>query len=80
MEDRLEAGRDALRSMHTVVTAAYRDLRPQPFGDCLQEREERRERVRPSVDQREQEQAVHRERGEFSRAEEMSHSQGIRER
>jgi len=80
MEDRLEAGSDALRAMRTAVIAAYRELRPQPFGDWLREREERRERVRPSVDRREeQEQTVHRERamnGEFSRAEEMSQGQG----
>ena len=81
MEDRLEAGRDALRAMRTAVTAAYRELRPQPFGEWLQEREERRERVRPSVDRREeQEQTVHRERamgGEFSQAEEMPQGQGL---
>ncbi|MDH2909525.1 MAG: AAA family ATPase [Candidatus Eremiobacteraeota bacterium] len=81
IEDRLDAGRDALRAMRTAVTAAYRELRPLPFGGWLQEREERREGVRPSVDQRaEEEQAVHRERGEFSQAEEISHSQGLRER
>ena len=84
MEDRLEAGRDALCAMRTAVTAAYRELRPQPFGEWLQEREERRERARPSVDRREeQEQAIHRERGErglggeFSQAEEMSQGQGL---
>jgi hypothetical protein len=81
MEDRLEAGRDALRAMRTAVTAAYRELRPQPFGEWLQEREERREPVRPSVDRREeQEQTVHRERamgGEFSQAEEMQQGQGL---
>lgn len=81
IEERLEAGRDALRAMRTAVTTAYRELRPQPFGEWLQEREEGRERARPSVDRREeQEQAVHRERGEFSQAEEMSHGQGLRER
>lgn len=84
MEDRLVAGRDALRGMRTAMIAAYRELRPQPFGEWLKEREERRERVRPSVDRREeQEQTVHRERrerttsGEFSRAEEMSHGEGL---
>ncbi len=84
MEDRLEAGRDALRAMRTAVTAAYRELRPQPFGEWLHEREERRERVRPSVDRREeQEQTIHRERreramsGEFSQAEEMSARPGF---
>jgi len=84
MEDRLEAGRDALRAMRTAVTAAYRELRPQPFGEWLQEREERREQARPSVDRREErEQTVHRERrertmsGEFSRAEEMSQGEGL---
>ena len=82
MEDRLDAGRDALRAMRTAMIAAYRELRPQPFGEWLQEREERRERVRPSVD-RQQEQAVHRDRrertmtGVFSQAEEMSQGTGI---
>jgi hypothetical protein len=85
MEDRLEAGRGALRAMRTAVTAAYRELRPQPFGEWLHEREERRERVRPSVDRREeQEQTIHRERreramggGEFTQVEEMSQGQGL---
>jgi ATP-dependent exoDNAse (exonuclease V) alpha subunit len=81
MEERLEAGRDALRAMRTAVIAAYRELRPQPFDEWLQEREERRERVRPTVDRREeQERTVHRERamgGEFSRADEMPEGQGL---
>ncbi len=38
MEDRLEAGQDALRAMRSAVTAACRELRPQPFGDWLRER------------------------------------------
>ncbi len=81
MEDRLVAGRDALRAMRIAVTAAYRDLRPQPFGDWLQEREERRDYVRPSVNRTEaHEQTVRMERamgGEFSQAEEMSQGQGL---
>lgn len=81
IEDRLEAGRDALRAMRTAVTAAYRELRPQPFGEWFQEREARRERVRPSVTRTEaQEQTVRRERamgGEFSQAEEMSQGRGL---
>ena len=84
MEGRLEAGRDALRAMRSAVTTAYRELRPQPFGEWLHEREERRERVRPPVDGREeQEQTIHRERrerpmsGEFSQAEEQTQSQGL---
>jgi hypothetical protein len=84
MEERLEVRREALREMRTAVIAAYRQLRPQPFGEWLQEREERREQVRPSVDRREeQEQTVHRERreraagGEFSRAEEVAQGQGL---
>ncbi len=81
MEDRLEAGRDALREMRTEVIAAYRELRPQPFGEWLQEREERRDQVRPSVDRREEQgPTVHRERamsGEFSRAEETSQGLGL---
>lgn len=81
MEERLEAGRDALRDMRTAVTTAYRELRPQPFGDWLQEREERRNRVRPSADHPEtQEQTIYQERsvgGEFTRAEESSQSVGL---
>ncbi len=85
MEGRLDAGREALRAMRTAMIAAYWGLHPQPFGEWLQEREERRERVRPSVDRREeQEQAIHRERRaraagcEFSQVEEMSQGQGLR--
>lgn len=78
MEERLEAGRDSLRAMRTAVTAAYRELRPQPFGDWLQEREERRERVRPFVFRREeQEQTIHRERCEFSQAEGLAEEAGL---
>ena len=40
MENRLEDGRDALRAMRTAVPA-YRELRPQLFGEWLQEREQR---------------------------------------
>ena len=38
MDERLEVGRDALRAMRTAVTAAYCELRPQPFGGWLQGR------------------------------------------
>lgn len=80
LEDRLQASRAALRAMRTAMIGAYRELRPQLFGDWLQEREERRERVRPFADRREeQEQTAYRERsrkGEFVRAEELSQSEG----
>lgn len=78
MEKRLEAGREALRTMRTAVTAAYRELRPQPFGQWLQEREERRERVWSSGDRREgPEQTVHRERHERSADSEFWHAEGL---
>ena len=84
LENKLDAGRDALRAMRTTVIAAYRELRPQPFGEWLRDREERRERSRPSVDRREgQEQTIQRDRreqsvsGEFSRAERMAQDPGL---
>jgi hypothetical protein len=81
IEERLEAGRDALRKMRTTVAAAYQELRPQAFGAWLQEREQRRQRVRPSVDRpKAQEQTIQRERttsGDFSRLDEASQSHGL---
>ncbi len=81
MEDRLEGGRDALRAMRSSILGIYRNHKPQPFGEWLEEWQERRERVQPSVDRGEtQEQSVPREReigGEFSRAEEASQSSGL---
>ena len=56
MEERLDARRDALREMRSKVTAAYRELRPQPFGEWLQDREARHERSRPSSPCQEREQ------------------------
>lgn len=80
LEERLEAGRDALREMRTSITAAHREFRPQRFGDWLQEREELPDRDRPSVDRAEsQEQSIRPERsmsGEFSRAAEEDQNQG----
>ncbi len=81
MEERLETGKDALRAMRTTVAAAYQELRPQPFGEWLVEREERRERVRSSVDRRKaQEQAIQRELtmgGEFSRLDDASQTRRL---
>lgn len=81
MEDRLESGRDALRAMRSSILGIYRVHKPQPFGEWLEDWQERRERVRPSVDRGEtQEQTIHREReigGEFSRAEEVSQGSGL---
>lgn len=81
IEERLEAGRDALRKMRTAVAAAYQELRPQPFGAWLQEREQRRERLRPSIDgPQTQQQTIQREwtlGGEFSRLEEASQGRGL---
>jgi hypothetical protein len=83
IEERLEAGRDALRAMRKSVTVAYRELRPQAFGEWLQEREENRERIRATGanrHERQQEQSReqnqhaqrHGERGDFSRAETLA--------
>jgi hypothetical protein len=71
MEKRLDARRDALREMRSAVTAAYRELRPQPFGKWLQDREDRHERTSPSAQR--QEQSLEREQSReqsFVRAEE----------
>ena len=77
IEERLEAGRDALREMRRSVTAAYRELRPQPFGEWLQDREEPRERAGPWAQRPEQ--SVEREQTmerSFVRAEELVQSGG----
>lgn len=77
IEKRLEAGRDALREMRRSVTTAYREFRPQPFGEWLQDREERREgassRAQTQGQSVEREQA--RERS-FVRAEELVQTEG----
>jgi len=78
IEERLEAGRDALREMRRSVTAAYRELRPQPFGEWLQEREGRRGSASSSAQW--QEQSVKREQARersFVQAEELVRSQGL---
>jgi len=78
MEERLDARRDALREMRSAVTAAYRELRPQPFGKWLQDREERHEHSRPST--RRQERSVEREQSReqsFVRAEEWARSEHL---
>jgi hypothetical protein len=70
MEERLGARRNALREMRSAVTAAYRELRSQPFGKWLQEREERHEHSRSST--RRQERSVERDQSReqsFTRAE-----------
>jgi hypothetical protein len=48
LEERLDAGRAALREMRRSVTQAYRELSPQPFGEWLREREERLARAEGS--------------------------------
>ncbi len=82
IEERLDANREALRSMRRAVASIYRELRPQPFGEWIQEREELRERMRESGMGRSAEQhrnqQQHRERskerfeGPFSRAEQIT--------
>ncbi len=76
-----QAGRDALREMRRSFATAYRELRPQAFGEWLREREEQRERVRPTADRwQRHEQTVTRDRhergasGDFSRADEVAQS------
>lgn len=59
LEQRLEARRDSLREMRKSITNAYRELRPQAFGEWLQDREERRERASSRAQR--QEQSVERE-------------------
>lgn len=78
LEERLEAGRNALRDMRSAVAAAYRELRPQPFGEWQREREEQRERggssARPPGQSHEQEQA--REQP-FVQAQELGVGEGL---
>jgi hypothetical protein len=77
IEERLNAGRDALRAMRKVVATTYRDLKPQAFGEWLHDHEEARERMREaellrnqrSRDQdQSQEQSNERFDGPFTRA------------
>jgi hypothetical protein len=78
MEERLDARREALREMRSAVTAAYRELQPQPFGAWLQEREDLREYSRSST--RRQERSVEREQSRdqsFVRAEELAQSEHL---
>ena len=77
IEERLEAGREALRGMRRSVTTAYRELRPQPFGESLQEREERRGRT--SARAQGQEQSVARDQARersFVQAQELVQCEG----
>ena len=46
MDARLDASRDALREFRIAALAAYRELRPEPFGKWLGERDERQDEVR----------------------------------
>lgn len=71
LEERLERGRDALRRMRAEVIAVYRDLRPQPFGEWLRERDDQGKRADRRGHSQQHEQA--RERP-FSQAEEASQS------
>ncbi len=66
IEERLDANRDALRAMRKTMSAAYRKLKPQSFGEWLQEREELRERARRTSD-RSQDQAQRQEHGQEQR-------------
>ncbi len=46
IEERLDATREALRVMRKAVATTYRDLKPQPFGEWLHDREDAQERAR----------------------------------
>jgi hypothetical protein len=63
IEERLDACRQALRTMRKAVVTIYRELKPQAFGDWLQEREELRERAR-GAQERSQDQAQRHEQGQ----------------
>lgn len=68
IEAKLDARREALRSMRKSVAAIYRELRPQAFGEWLQEREDSRDRARQSRE-RSQERAQYREHAQEPRHE-----------
>jgi hypothetical protein len=68
IEAKLDARREALRSMRKNVAAIYRELRPQAFGEWLQEREDSRDRARGSRE-RSQERAQNREHAQEPRHE-----------
>jgi len=68
IEAKLDARREALRSMRKNVAAIYRELRPQAFGEWLQEREDSRDRARGSSE-RSQERAQYREHAQEPRHE-----------
>ena len=79
LEECLEAGKEALREMRGAILSVYSELKPQPFGEWLEEREEQRERVREQYERRqdreheqERDQVRERTRGEFSLAETAS--------
>ena len=89
VEERLDSSRQALRQLRREIAAVYRHLKPQPFGQWLQERDEVRQRTRPTSDRHyelhqqryEQNQALDRaamRRGEFTQAEEASQRTGLR--
>jgi len=78
IEERLDANREALRAMRREVASVYKELRPQPFGEWLQEREQLRERMRDSSmgrsaeqyrSQQDRERSKEHFEGPFSRAE-----------
>jgi hypothetical protein len=78
MEERLDGRRQALREIRSTITAAYRELRPQPFGEWLQDREERHVHSRPST--RQQERSVKREQSReqsFARADQLAQSEHL---
>ena len=83
VEEKLDAGREALRSMRRSIAAVYRELKPQPFGEWIQEREAARQRVTRANPQQAhertqtQEQKSERDQdrsGPFTRATELSAS------
>ena len=68
IQAKLDARREALRSMRKNVAAIYRELKPQAFGEWLQEREDLGDRARWSRE-RSQERAQYREHAQEPRHE-----------
>lgn len=79
LEQRLEARRDSLRETRKSITNAYRELRPQAFGEWLQDRETWREKA--SSRSQHQEQSVERAQAReqsFVLASQLAQSAGVR--
>ncbi len=67
IEEKLDAGREALRSMRRSIASVYRDLRPQPFAEWLRDRELSRDRAAQVGEEKERRQAQRQRREHESR-------------